>query len=64
MSAPPELPKGLLRYMLERFLPRDLKGESIRGDLLEEFRALAERSSDHRLVSKHGILNQAALAVA
>ena len=45
MSAPSELPKGLLRYMLERLLPGGLKGEAIRGDLLEEFRAIAERSS-------------------
>ena len=45
MSAPFELPKGLLRYLLERLLPSGLKGEAIRGDLLEEFRAIAERSS-------------------
>ncbi len=45
MSAPRELPKGLLRYMLERLLPSGLEGEAIRGDLLEEFRAIAERSS-------------------
>jgi putative ABC transport system permease protein len=45
MSAPFELPKGPLRYMLERILPAGLTGEAIRGDLLEEFRAIAERSS-------------------
>jgi putative ABC transport system permease protein len=45
VSAASEPPEGLLRYLLERFLPSDLKGEAIRGDLLEEFRALAERSS-------------------
>ena len=47
MSAPSELPEGLLRYLLERLLPKDLKGEAIQGDLLEEFRARAELSS-HR----------------
>ncbi len=46
MSLPNELPKGLLRYMMERLLPRDLRGEAIRGDLLEEFRARAEQSSE------------------
>ncbi len=45
MSASAGLPSGLLRYMLERLLPGDLKGEAILGDLQEEFRALAERSS-------------------
>jgi len=48
MNAPSELPEGLLRNMLERFLPRGLKGEMIRGDLFEEFRALAERSSERQ----------------
>ena len=45
MSAPSELPRGPLRYLLGRLLPRGLKGEAIRGDLLEEFRALARKSS-------------------
>ncbi len=48
MSAPAELPKGFLRTMLEGLLPRGLKGEMIRGDLLEEFRALAKRSSERQ----------------
>ena len=47
MSAPSELPEGLPRYLLERLLPKDLKGEAIQSDLLEEFRVRAERSS-HR----------------
>ena len=48
MSAPTGLPGGLLRYMLKRLLPGDLRGEAILGDLEEEFRALAERSSPRR----------------
>ena len=38
-------PKGLHRYLLEHLLPNDAKGEAIRGDLLEEFHAVAARSS-------------------
>ena len=45
MSTQPELPRGPLRFLLQRFLPDGIKGEAIRGDLLQEVRAIAERSS-------------------
>lgn len=43
MSAQGELPPGLLRTLLKRLLPDDVRGESIRGDLLEEFRTIEMR---------------------
>lgn len=51
MSAPSELPEGRLRNLLERLLPNDLKGEAIRGDLIEEFQAIAERTSEREAIA-------------
>ena len=41
-------PPAVARRLLERLLPRDERGDSIRGDLLEEMTARAAESSERR----------------